>query len=125
VVAVAFAFASLGMEWFATTFRRIGLPLVAAAAILSAGYGSAMLARGLGGARPRIPCEQAFAWLNGHPEILRVLILDAAVPPYFLKKDYLKLRGPARTGSDPCPARSASTTSRLPSVSSASPTSST
>jgi hypothetical protein len=40
-----------------------------------------------------VPYSQAFAYLNSLPEPCRVLVLGWSAPPYFLKKDYVKVEG--------------------------------
>jgi hypothetical protein len=44
--------------------------------------------------RTNTPFYDAFAYLNRSPEVKRVLILEGTVPPYYLKKDYVKREGP-------------------------------
>jgi hypothetical protein len=41
-----------------------------------------------------VPYAAAFAYLNGSKDVKRVLLLDPTVPPYYLKKDYIKPKGP-------------------------------
>jgi hypothetical protein len=38
----------------------------------------------------RIPFRASFEYLNHHPEVTKVLILDRSVPPFYLEKAYVK-----------------------------------
>ena len=107
VVLAGVAAAVLGAEALVETFPRLGRLGVGAVMVLSVVYGGSVEARTLtplilstvspareaARLRDNVPYLRAFAFLNALPEPCRVLLLGPNVPPYYLKKDYVKIRG--------------------------------
>lgn len=107
VLLLAIAAAVTGAEAMAEGYPRLGRLGVGAVLLVSVGYGAALEAKSLvpaalstlstarEAARQHngVPYLNAFAFLNGLPDPCRVLILSPTVPPFYLRKDYLKIRG--------------------------------
>jgi len=107
VILAGVAAAVLGAEALVETFPRLGRLGVGAVMVLSVVYGGSVEAKALTPVilstvstareavrlRDNVPYLRAFAFLNALPEPCRVLLLGPSVPPYYLKKDYVKIRG--------------------------------
>jgi len=108
VLALSLAFAAVGATWLAREAPRTGRAAASLVVAVSAAYGLTVtvqrlrdhLAAALSAStelairRRAVPYFDAWEYLNRHPGVRRVLILDWAAPPYYLQKDYLKIRGP-------------------------------
>jgi hypothetical protein len=106
-VIVMTAIAVVGAEALVEAWPRVGAAAVAVVVLISLGYGGIIeartyLARAISVVRPaadaarwraEVPFASAFAYLNALPAPARVLILSWSVPPYYLRHDYLKIRG--------------------------------
>jgi hypothetical protein len=107
VVVMSFAFAAVGALWIEQEWPRAGRGSILVAAVVSTGYGMAVMVRQQhdrlaaalsSGAEHRlrqrdVPYLEAWDYLNHEPSVRCVLILNELVPPYYLTKDYVKIRG--------------------------------
>jgi hypothetical protein len=108
VLSVSAVFAAGGASYLLWQQSRFGRIVCWAAVAVSVVYGGVFIvqsqAKRLASLRSNaaekqwlatnIPYAAAFGYLNGSADVKRVLLLDPTVPPYYLKKSYIKPKGP-------------------------------
>lgn len=107
VYAIGAIFAVAGWEYVKSVTPRAGSLLSAIAIGCSLAYGLFMIGRAQAAdvaaafsqsvaerqRQEHIPFLESFRFVNNHPSVQKILILDRSVPPYYCDKSYLKITG--------------------------------